>query len=135
MGPHAPHDDAAFRRPGSAASPQETRAEPWTWGLGPDEGTPTPMTATRPAAVSAPREQHVVRASWDPNPEPIVPDSVGGDGPDWARILTRSLALVAAGVCAGILLSRPWSPRDDPPPTPAETSVGAPAGSPEPTRR
>lgn len=134
MGPHAPRDDAAFRRPGGPASPPATHSEPWTWGREPDAGSRTPLTAA-PLPVGGARDPHVIRASWDPHPAPIVPDGAPSKGPDWARIITRSLALVAAGVCAGILLSRPWAPREQAPPAPAGSSVSVPSSSAEPTRR
>lgn len=76
----------------------------------------------------------MVRAVGQVRPEPIQPEVVDA-GPDWARILTRSLALVAVGLCAGILLSRPWAPREDAPRPTAESSVGVPAASADPTGR
>lgn len=63
-------------------------------------------------------------------PEPIEPE-VAEQGPDWTLILTRALALVALGLVAGVLLARPWAPRDDPAPSPT-VSV---APSPSPTQR
>ena len=65
-------------------------------------------------------------------PEPIEPD-VGAKGPDWTLILTRALALLVLGLCAGVLLSRPWAHRDDPPPPTPTVSVTGPSPSPEPS--
>ena len=65
-------------------------------------------------------------------PEPIEPD-VGETGPDWTLILTRALALLVLGLCAGVLLSRPWAHRDDPPPPTPTVSVTGPSPSPEPS--
>ncbi len=65
-------------------------------------------------------------------PEPIEPD-VGEKGPDWTLILTRALALLVLGLCAGVLLSRPWAHRDDPPPPTPTVSVTGPSPSPEPS--
>jgi len=65
-------------------------------------------------------------------PEPIEPD-VGEKGPDWTLILTRALALLVLGLCAGVLLSRPWAHRDDPPPPTPTVSVTGPSPTPEPS--
>lgn len=65
-------------------------------------------------------------------PDPIEPE-VAERGFDWTPILTRALALMAVGLCAGVLLSRPWAPREDPPPAAPTASVSGPNSSPEPS--
>ena len=67
-------------------------------------------------------------AAADVPPEPIEPE-VAEQGPDWTLILTRSLALVAVGLLAGVLLSRPWAPRDDPAPTPTVNVAPSPSST------